>query len=53
VLGGAIVFLRFPGREQERRLLAEYAAEDSDAGAAAPPPEPPPAPTAVPGELPA
>jgi DHA2 family multidrug resistance protein-like MFS transporter len=30
VLGGALVFLRFPDREEERRLLAAYAAEDSD-----------------------
>ena len=30
VLGGTLVFLRFPDREEERRLLAAYAAEDSD-----------------------
>jgi EmrB/QacA subfamily drug resistance transporter len=38
LLGGTIVFLRFPKREEERRLLAEYAAEDARAEAAAAPP---------------
>ena len=30
VLGGTLVFLRFPRAEEERRLLAAYAAEDAD-----------------------
>ena len=29
VLGGTIVFLRFPKHQEERRLLAQYAAEDA------------------------
>ena len=36
LLGGTLVFLRFPRAEEERRLLAAYAAEDADpAGEAA------------------
>jgi MFS transporter, DHA2 family, multidrug resistance protein len=34
LLGGTLVFLRFPRREEERRLLAAYAVEDSGATAA-------------------
>jgi MFS transporter, DHA2 family, multidrug resistance protein len=34
LLGGTLVFLRFPRREEERRLMAAYAAEDSGATAA-------------------
>ncbi|HUH81578.1 MAG TPA: MFS transporter [Solirubrobacteraceae bacterium] len=30
LLGGTLVFLRFPRAEEERRLLAAYAAEDGD-----------------------
>jgi EmrB/QacA subfamily drug resistance transporter len=35
VLGAALVFFRFPNAEEERRLLAEYAAEDAGPAAAA------------------
>jgi DHA2 family multidrug resistance protein-like MFS transporter len=37
LVGAALVFLRFPKRDEERRLLAEYHATDmaSDAAAAA------------------
>jgi len=34
LLGAAIVFLRFPGRDEERALLARYQAEDAAAPAA-------------------
>lgn len=33
VLGGAIVFLRFPGMEDEKRLLADYLREDQASAA--------------------
>ncbi len=36
LLGGTLVFLRFPRAEEERRLLAEYAAEDATGDADAP-----------------
>jgi len=32
ILGAALVFFCFPGREREQELLAEYAAEDASAG---------------------
>ncbi|MGY1592745.1 MFS transporter [Geodermatophilus sp. SYSU D00708] len=35
LLGAALVFLRFPRRDEERRLLASYRAESSPAAAAA------------------
>jgi DHA2 family multidrug resistance protein-like MFS transporter len=31
LLGAALVFVKFPGRDQERQLLAEYRAQDSGA----------------------
>ena len=31
VLGGAVVFFLFPKRDEEKRLLAEYHAEDTSA----------------------
>jgi MFS transporter, DHA2 family, multidrug resistance protein len=43
LLGAALVFFKFPKAAEERRLLAEYAAADADAGvehAAEPPPAP-------------
>jgi len=36
LLGGTLVFLRFPDREEERRLLASYAAEDAEPAGASP-----------------
>jgi EmrB/QacA subfamily drug resistance transporter len=45
LLGATLVFLKFPKREVERELLAEYAAEDPGAAAE---PEPPGAPAAHP-----
>ena len=44
VLGAALVFFLFPKREAERRLLAEYHAQDT---AAAPPPPGPESPGAT------
>jgi EmrB/QacA subfamily drug resistance transporter len=38
LLGATLVFFKFPQREEERRLLAQYQAEDS-AASAEPPPE--------------
>jgi hypothetical protein len=46
LLGAALVWLKFPKRDEERQLLASYEAEDAAAE-----PEPPPA--AVPGAEPA
>jgi hypothetical protein len=37
VLGAALVFFLFPRKESERRLLAEYHAQDVAAAAASPP----------------
>jgi hypothetical protein len=37
VLGATLVFFKFPKREEERRLLAQYQAEDT-AGTHEPPP---------------
>ncbi len=31
ILGGAVVFFLFPRRDEEKRLLAEYHAEDTSA----------------------
>jgi EmrB/QacA subfamily drug resistance transporter len=45
LLGATLVFLKFPKREVERELLAQYAAEDPGAAAE---PEPPGAPAAHP-----
>jgi MFS transporter, DHA2 family, multidrug resistance protein len=46
LLGAAIVFFRFPGRDEERRLLAEYHEQDAAGAASAPPPvAPEPAPS--------
>jgi EmrB/QacA subfamily drug resistance transporter len=45
LLGATLVFLKFPKRELERELLAQYAAEDPGAAAE---PEPPGAPAAHP-----
>jgi MFS transporter, DHA2 family, multidrug resistance protein len=46
LLGAAIVFFRFPGRDEERRLLAEYHEQDAAGAAPAPPPvAPEPAPS--------
>ena len=49
LLGAALVFFLFPGREGELRLLAEYRAQDTAPPAAAPAPAPaPPLPLPLP-----
>jgi DHA2 family multidrug resistance protein-like MFS transporter len=45
LLGAALIWLRFPGRVDEQRLLGEYQAEDSPAGPAAQAPSPAPNPS--------
>ncbi len=50
LLGAALVALKFPARERERALLAEYASLDGGAGAGpAPPPAPAPGQALQPG----
>ena len=37
LLGATLVFFKFPKREEERKLLAEYQAEDAPSRPEAPP----------------
>jgi DHA2 family multidrug resistance protein-like MFS transporter len=49
LLGATLVFFKFPRKDEEQRLLAEYHEEDAAAGQPSTPPAAQPAPAPQPG----